>query len=237
MSSKTSNPFSRAVRTRRPDSSGGDRPSSGRSSFVDRLRSMQLDPLRRGSSRAGTPAAGSVGARTSNAESNRSAADASRMAASTAATAARRSAAMEQLNQSAAGRSSGPAQRGQSPSKSVGRGISGLRVSGGEPTGGLRSGGTKAVRSGDGAKDTSLPRTGSAAAGRQSSKLPQDRGLKVAITLMTRKPHRFDWCAPPRCHMPTAVLPTAAPHSCAHTCTCTCTLILHHAAACDTGPA
>eukprot|EP00966_Prymnesium_polylepis_P029109 675323-Prymnesium_polylepis.1 len=47
--------FSRVGR-RRPDSSGVERPSSGRSSFVDRLRSMQLDPLRR-NSRSGTPGA------------------------------------------------------------------------------------------------------------------------------------------------------------------------------------
>jgi len=183
------------VRTRRPDSNGVERPASGRGSFVDRLRSMQLDPLRR-NSRSGTPGATTgVGARTSNADSNRAAAEASRMAVATAATAQRRSAAMEQLNQSAAGRPNVAPHRGYCPNKSAGgRDAAGPRTSGAEPTGGMvRNSGVKAPPSPDHhIKDVSPPRTTSMGA-RQSSKISQDFGLKVAITLMTRKPHRFDW--------------------------------------------
>lgn len=93
---------------------------------------------------------------------------------------------MEQLSKSAAGGPNVMPQRGYSPHKgTAARDIAGLRVSSGaEPTGGLmRNSGIKAV---------SPPRT-TEVGKRLSSKLPQEYGLKVAITLMTRKPHRFDW--------------------------------------------
>ena len=198
MSGKTSGCFSR-VRGGARRTETADRPPSARSSFVDRLRSMKLDPLSRTvQNRAATPATTARAA--ADAESTRAAAEASRMASATAATAVRRSAALEQLNQSQLGRPNSVQKH--SPNKQSGgrdtaaHAASGLRVTGpADPTSGsVRAGIKPQPRANDRhIKEISPPRA-YGTSGRQGGSIKHvDRGLKVAITLMTRKPHRFDW--------------------------------------------
>ena len=74
------------------------------------------------------------------------------------------------------------------------------RIGSSEPTGGLRATGaaspTPKSPSKAPTRDTSPVKTHKPAAARPTGSMsPPFTGLKVAITLMTRKPHRFDWYA------------------------------------------
>ncbi|KAL3915497.1 MAG: hypothetical protein SGPRY_007195, partial [Prymnesium sp.] len=119
-----------------------------------------------------------AGAKGSAVEINRAASDSSRLIAAGAATAIRRSAAMESHS------GCGPPHRANPVPHKAGREArerEGFGMSMGEGAGKLRSEHSKDAPS-------RAFSTGSARGGRK----PVDRGIKVAITLMTRKPHRFD---------------------------------------------
>ena len=205
-----------SVKSRRPDSSSsgtaGERPLSARGSFVDRLRNMQITTSSRPPTGSGTgtsaarqlsgsvgrSAGGSTGSRVSGTRPTASSSVAS------GASAVRKPASRDGTLGHASGHSTSASAGVVPTGLRTGRAtppptIAGRAVSG-EPTGGaVRSGGSTSPQPRSPGKlpprDASPVKTHKALASRHSPTggSEQQRGLKVAITLMTRKPHRFDW--------------------------------------------
>lgn len=209
--------MSAGAKARRPESSGsvtGERPLSARGSFVDRLRNMQITssrPPTGSGSGAARHVGGSTAGRSVGGSTGVTRPPASRTAGPSAGAgpaAIRRPAAKDAALGHASGHSTSASAgiaptgvrsgRAASPPVLAGRvaasgdaGGAGLRAVG-TTSPQLRSPGKLALR------DPSPVKTHKPLVSRHSPTGGGDqfRGLKVAITLMTRKPHRFDWCAP-----------------------------------------
>ena len=212
----------------RPDSSQGEnRPPSARASVVDRLRKMTLSggsqPSRTTSGAAATrasPALGSRGVNGVSAAGPRTGGvspptvprpPSSGAMSSAAANGVGRRTPTKELGHSSAhatsasGGNVSPTQ----PRSGKSSPTPGMKIT--EPTGGLRSGASSPPPRSPGKRDISPVKTHKNIAARPTGSVsPPFHGLKVGITLMTRKPHRFDWYAAQE-HAPERT-PVAAGH-------------------------